>query len=363
MIASIIFAAGVLLAVACKLDLLGHDMPRAAWTGLQIAIALWFLIALVHVRKAPLLAIPMLLMLYLFPFSLQRLRPAGVPNEPGLLAYLRENKVVGASVGMRVGGKNYFAGYGGEDKFGATPTPQTRYQIASVTKTFTGHVLSENFDASLVPLATHSAGLPDTPEGSEFLRRFLLHPFDYYAHYDAEDLARDVADTSARLPKGKWHYSNLGFCLLGRELRMSERRFGNISYESPDRVAAGYNAIGVRTALWSAGVCHGAGGLYASAADLLDYVRRPSGAKKIYFEDGEHTMGLGWMFKDGVWYHSGATFGNTSFVAHEPDSDSAVVLLISGVAHDIDSFGLAFMRELLRGQTKQLVPGDAAVSE
>jgi hypothetical protein len=99
---------------------------------------------------------------------------------------------------------------------------------------------------------------------------------------------------------------------------------------------------------WSAGVCHGAGGLYASAADLLDHVRRPSGAKKIHFEDGEHAMGLGWMFEDGVWYHSGATFGNTAFVAHEPVSDIAVVLLISGVAQDIDSFGLAFMRELLR---------------
>jgi hypothetical protein len=345
--AAILFAIGVLLAVSCKLDFFGHALPRAAWTGLQIAVAMWLVVALLQLRKAPLLAIPMLALLYLLPFNLPRLQPVGIPHESKLLDYLRANNVVGASVGMYVAGKSYFAGYGGEEKLGARPTQHTQYQIASVTKTFTGQVLSENFDASLVPLATHSSGLPDVTEANGFLARFLLHPFDYYAHYDAEDVARDVANPAGRRPHGTWHYSNIGFCWLGHELGMSDRRFGNISYERTARVAAGYNAASVRTTPWNAGACHGAGGLHASAADLLEHVRRPSGAKKIYFHDVEHTMGLGWMFANGVWYHSGATYGNTAFVAHEPVSDTAVVLLISGVAQDIDAFGLALMRELI----------------
>ncbi|MGH8251227.1 MAG: serine hydrolase domain-containing protein [Steroidobacteraceae bacterium] len=337
MIARILFIVGIVLAASCRLDFFGHDFPRVVWTGLQAAAVLWLVIALVQLGKAPLLAIPALLLLYLFPLNLAHLEPAGIPNEPRLLTYLRANNVVGASVGMHVKGRQYFAGYGGVRKFGARPTPHTQYQIASVTKIFTGHVLSENFDAALVPLATHSSGLPDITQGVGFPLRFLLHPFDYYAHYDAEDLARDLVNFEEpgkrhALPKGKWRYSNIGFCLLGRELRMHERRFGNISYERSEQLAAGYNAAGVRTALWSAGVCHGAGGLHASAADLLDHVRRPSAAKEIYSDDGEHVMGLGWMFRDGIWYHSGATFGNTAFVAHEPISDTAVVILVSGVA-------------------------------
>ena len=353
LIPSLMLIVGLLLAGVCRFDMLGPSLPGPFWKALTVAVALWLVGAVLLVRKSPLLVIPAALLLYLLPFNFSALEPVGVPNESRLLEYFRDNNVVGAVVGMHVNGQTYFAGYGGVNKLGELPSAQTQYQIASVTKTFTGHLLSQQFEPALVPLATHSSGLPDITEGKGFLIRFLSHPFDFYKHYNATDLERDLAyfrnesGEEEKSPTSAWRYSNLGFCSLGLKLGMANSRFGNIGYARPQNVAAGYNAAAVRTSLWSPGICHGAGGLHASAADLLGYVRRPTLAKVVYYDDGEHTMGLGWMLSDGIWYHGGATFGNTAFVAHEPSSDTALVILISGVAREIDSFGLDFVKHLL----------------
>lgn len=348
--ATAMLVSGFLLAIMCRMDMFGHFFPQWFWTALTVAVSIWLIVAIAQMRRAPLLIVPAVILLYLFPFNLTVLKPVGIPNESRLLEYLQSNNAVGAAVGIHVRGKTFFAGYGGVKKFGDLPTSHTQYQIASITKTFTGDVLSRQFDPALVPLATHSSGLPDITEGEGFLMHFLSHPFDFYAHYEFDDLQRDLlffqetAKTNVISAAGKWRYSNLGFCSLGITLGMGGRRFGNIGYERTKEIAAGYNAASVRTTLWSPGVCHGAGGLQASAADLLHFARLPSAAKVIYFDDGERQMGLGWMFKDGIWYHGGATFGNTTFVAHEPSSDTAVVLLISGVTQEIDSFGLDFIK-------------------
>ena len=357
---------GLLLAGTCRLDLLGHFLPGWFWTALTVAVALWLVGALLLVRRAPLLVIPGGLLLYLLPFNFSVLKPVGVPNESQLMEYFRANNVVGAAVGIHMNGQAYFAGYGGVKKLGELPSPHTQYQIASVTKTFTGHLLSQQFDPALVPLATHSSGLPDITEGKWFPLRFFANPLDFYRYYSTADLERDLTyfrykpDKELRSKTSKWRYSNLGFCSLGLNLGMASHDFGNIGYERPDNLAAGYNAAAVRTTFWSPGICHGAGGLHASAADLLDYVRRPTLAKVVHFDDGKQRMGLGWMLSDGIWYHGGATFGNTAFVAHEPSSDTALVILISGVAREIDSFGLGFMKHLLLLQDaqKKLVPAD-----
>lgn len=353
LIPSLMLIVGLLLAGMCRFDVLGPSLPGPFWKALTAAVALWLVGALLLVRKAPLLVIPAGLLLYLLPFNFSVLEPVGVPNESRLLEYFRDNNVVGAVVGIHVNGHTYFAGYGGVNKLGELPSAKTQYQIASVTKTFTGHLLSQKFDPALVPLATHSSGLPDITEGKGFLVRFLSHPFDFYKHYNATDLERDLtyfrneSGKDVKPPTSEWRYSNLGFCSLGLKLGIANGRFGNIGYNRPDNVAAGYNAAAVRTSLWSPGICHGAGGLHASAADLLSYVRRPTLAKVVHFDDGKHTMGLGWMLSDGIWHHGGATFGNTAFVAHEPSSDTALVILVSGVAREIDGFGLDFVKHLM----------------
>lgn len=365
MIPKVMLVVGLLLAGTCRLDLLGHFLPGWFWTALTVIVALWLAGALLLVRKAPWLVIPGGLLLYLLPFNFSALEPVGAPNESQLLEYFRANNVVGAVVGIHMNGHNYFAGYGGVKKFGELPSPHTQYQIASVTKTFTGHLLSQQFDHALVPLATHSSGLPDITDGKSFPLRFVSHPLDFYRYYSAVDLERDLtyfqhgSDKEMRPQTREWRYSNLGFCLLGLNLGMASHDFGKIGYERPDNLAAGYNAAAVRTTFWSPGICHGAGGLHASAADLLDYVRRPTLAKVVHFNDGKQRMGLGWMLSDGIWYHGGATFGNTAFVAHEPISDTALVILISGVGREIDSFGIGFMKQLLLLQdAQQSAPAD-----
>ena len=180
--ATAMLVSGLLLAIICRMDMFGHFFPQWFWTALTVAVSIWLIVAITQTRRAPLLIVPTVILLYLFPFNLTVLKPVGIPNESRLLEYLQSNNVVGAAVGVHVRGKTFFAGYGGVKKFGELPTSRTQYQIASITKAFTGDVLSRQFDPALVPLATHSSGLPDITEGEGFLMHFLSHPFDFYAH-------------------------------------------------------------------------------------------------------------------------------------------------------------------------------------
>jgi len=104
----------------------------------------------------------------------------------------------------------------------------TRFRIGSVTKTFTGVLVMQCRDDGLLDLDDPIGRHLDLPAHGELpIRRLLSHtsglqrePFgDVWDTLDSPDLDRlleDVARAERVLPPGRrYHYSNLGFALLG----------------------------------------------------------------------------------------------------------------------------------------------------
>src|SRR2546421_1854887 len=107
-------------------------------------------------------------------------------------------------------------------------TPETQYPIASITKTFVAASLFQLRDAGELalddPLDRH---LPESPHGPT-LRRLLAHlsgiqrevpgerVWETLEFPTREELLERLGDVSHVLEPGvAWHYSNLGYVLLG----------------------------------------------------------------------------------------------------------------------------------------------------
>lgn len=195
-------------------------------------------------------------------------------------------------------------------------TPDTVFELGSVSKTFTALLLAamaargqlalhEAVDrllpahwpsvavrsrepVRLLHLATHTAGLPRLPPGllAAALPAWNSNP---YASFGEEELRAALARTTVRVsPGSRYRYSNYGVGLLGRA--MAERAglpYGELLAErvlsplglgattcAPD--AAG-RAVGYRRGRalppWQIPGLPGAGAVRASGADLLRYLR------------------------------------------------------------------------------------------
>ncbi|WP_250301603.1 beta-lactamase family protein [Streptomyces sp. NBC_01387] len=132
---------------------------------------------------------------------------------------------------------------------GTTPAPvlpraSLRYELGSLSKTFTGLLLAEldrcgelsvdDAVADHLPLpprlpryarritlrhlATHTSGLPRVPR--DMIAGAVLRPYaNGYAHYDTGRLLHAFTRTRTRhAPGSRWHYSNFGLALLGSAL-------------------------------------------------------------------------------------------------------------------------------------------------
>jgi CubicO group peptidase (beta-lactamase class C family) len=107
-------------------------------------------------------------------------------------------------------------------------TPDTQYRIGSITKTFTAVALLQLRDAGALalddPVERH---VPDVAHGSVTLRRLVSHlsglqrepAGEIWETLEAPDRARFLAEVGEAEqvlpPAAVWHYSNLGFALLG----------------------------------------------------------------------------------------------------------------------------------------------------
>lgn len=171
-------------------------------------------------------------------------------------SFFDENKPTGMAVAVIDNGKVSFLNYGLTDKEGAPIDEHTRFEIASVTKTFTGLLLADMvaddaFGASLndpadkylpfdLPekdgkeielwhLATHTSGLDRMPSNY----RMSHNP---YADYDMEKLTEYFASSPQLLsvPGEKYAYSNLAMGTLGVALtQMDGREYnGGLGFEA-----------------------------------------------------------------------------------------------------------------------------------
>ncbi|MDX6376479.1 MAG: hypothetical protein QOE98_782 [Gaiellaceae bacterium] len=286
---------------------------------------------------------------------------------------------------------------------GPVPDGDTRFEIGSNTKSFTG-VPRADMDLrgevhladpvstylperqlprwntrppTLAELATHRAALPNVPRGMnawELAFALGLRSRDPWAGIDPTAYHNLVRQTRPRKPPGqRFSYSSLGFGLLGDALAaraempyeqlLADRVCAPLGMHSTDTSVLGQlpgRSRRGRTRPPLRDLMPAAGAIRSTAGDLLRFLGAalapadaplgPAFARAT--ESRERVgrrfpigIGLGWMVlsrppKPRMVWHNGGTWGFRSFAAVLPDQRCAVVVL-SNTARGVDRLGFA----------------------
>jgi D-alanyl-D-alanine-carboxypeptidase/D-alanyl-D-alanine-endopeptidase len=286
---------------------------------------------------------------------------------------------------------------------GEVPDELSLFEIGSITKAFTGVLLADmtlrgevaledplsrhlpgpqpawrHREPTLLELATHRSGLPNTPTGIG--RRELVYALgfgerDPWADLSEADFRTLVTrESPRRAPGGRMRYSSMAVALLGDALAaraatpydelLRERVLGPLGMDA--------TAIAVPPS-WSSKLLGGhsrrgrprppledhmaaAGGLRSNARDMLRFLaaclappREPPGpalalAQRPHARIGKRLeMGLGWIVpnrprRPRVIWHNGGTWGYRSFAGFAPERATAAVVM-SNTARSVDRLG------------------------
>ncbi|HLD54025.1 MAG TPA: serine hydrolase [Sediminibacterium sp.] len=324
------------------------------------------------------------------------------PIQAKLDSIINLNTVPGILVASSVKGKHQFFTAGVADKKSNLAfTPETQFEIGSISKTFTAFLLESVLqknniaDTSLITqflpdslaknkaivgiqllhLLNHTSGLPRLPENIG-IPQDRLQP---YANYNKDNLYYYLNITE---PKtfGKIAYSNLGVGLAG----VIAENISNKSYqqllieyinkpfqlkhtgiESAKRMpkASGYFGNEVAS-YWDMNILVGAGGIKSDANDLLQYLdfmasnqslpvvksvlqKTTQLNKQVAIAKAWHTIE-----KDGktlLYWHNGGTYGFSTFAAFNPITQNSIVVVINAFnKNDIaDKLGIEIMTYFL----------------
>jgi CubicO group peptidase (beta-lactamase class C family) len=326
----------------------------------------------------------------------------GTPVDEGVLR-ARVDRLGGADAGIGIAmaivdpqGTRYVS-YGQTGRGSAIGT-DTGFEIASVTKVFTGLLLAEMVrrgevalddpvarflpdvvlparagarPIALLDLVTHTSGLPFMPDDLP-----ALDDPAGAAAYDADGLHRFLARARlADAPGTTWDYSNLGYFLLGEALArragldfetlLATRILGPLGLERTQFVrapspamAVGHDAV-LGPAPYFASMpvfsrMPAAGGLVSTPRDLARFLaivlgREPSplapalrsmlDVTRPKGRDGER-QAVGWVVEgDGpsrLVLHDGGSFGFASALAFRPSTGTGVVVLSNQLAGVVD---------------------------
>jgi D-alanyl-D-alanine-carboxypeptidase/D-alanyl-D-alanine-endopeptidase len=277
------------------------------------------------------------------------------------------------------------------------------FEIGSITKTFTGLILSEMVvdkkvsldtpvrellppgtvakpagpEITLLSLATHHSGMARMPDN--------FHPADPanpYADYTEKDLFEYIAKTGLALkPDAKFEYSNVGMGLLGDALAHKaadtysdllkqdvlsplhmEHTFIVLPRAEQANFLEGHNGMDKPVHAWDLDAMAPAGGIRSDVRDMLKYMAAqlhpPAGtvaqAVELQHEvradmDGAK-IAINWMFdpRDANYDHAGGTGGFTSYAFFNTKDDVASVVLVNRSSGLAESLG-AQIAELLEG--------------
>jgi CubicO group peptidase (beta-lactamase class C family) len=293
---------------------------------------------------------------------------------------------------------------------GVEATPDTRYAIASITKTFTAVSVLQLRDAGKLdlddPLSKH---LPEAAHGTPTLRRMLAHAsglqreppgeiWETLTFPGEEDLLRGLEEAEQVLPPmAAWHYSNLAYALLGVVVsrisgtpfrdHVQERLLGPVGLEQttwgPGEDAAlpyfvePYSDSVRREPVLELGGKGGESGLYSTVGDLARWgaflcdpdesVMAPSSVAELHDLNvmAEANWTLGWGLGIELWRrrerifggHTGGFPGFLSILAYSRrDRVGAVVLTNAGNWPNLSPTGLDLAEAALEELAPQLEP-------
>lgn len=316
-------------------------------------------------------------------------RPGTAPGpartgDAGLVADLEagiaDARGLGALSAARIaGGRTVFAGLGAVD--GRAPTPDTPYELGSVTKTWTGMLLADAADrgelaltdrvdrhlpelagapvgeVTLEELATHTSGLPTLPAVDPLTGLRNVDPYGSWRTGEVIAAARGLEPTA----RGSHRYSNLGMALAGHAvaraagaadwpallrarllepLGMTDTSIVPAGGPEPAGAAPPHRANGWPAPWWTGdGFAPAGSSTRSTAADLARFAaavldgsapglaaltpRRPSGP--------DESVGLAWITQHtpagtSVW-HNGGTAGSSTMLAIDPVARTAVLVL------------------------------------
>jgi len=359
--------------------------------------------------------------LILFPFLMFSMAsakpPAGVQRR--LDAWIKDQPGGVAAAWVDRDGTTFFQA-GQLDREDLRPiTPDTQFEIGSVTKVFTALLLAESerlgqvnrhdsaakyllppgdpaqaalAKITLLSLTTHTSGLPRLP--ANIGPNPDANP-DPYATYDRAALVEALRTHGRDAVVGRAvAYSNFGGAVLGEALAaawgasytdalrehvltplaMSATSVGLAGTPPPANLAPGH-AGGKRVPSWTFLAGAPAGALRSSTRDMAVFLTACLGGRDAALRSAfEATMqpqhavaetggqiGLGWMItadrENPVYWHNGATAGSHAFVAFSPKAGAGVVLL-ANVQKGSEALGF----ELLGGQPPLPTPKETALS-
>jgi CubicO group peptidase (beta-lactamase class C family) len=255
-------------------------------------------------------------------------------NELAAKYFGKGKPIVGGVIGIVAGDKIYTKGYGRVSLNNETvPDIDTVYEIASLSKTFTGVLLGEmaargelSLDDTLdrfvpegnkVPryegktvtlrqLATHSSGLPRLP--TDFWEVAAPEPDNPYKFYTSEKIERFLDTYQLTVaPDSRYEYSNLGGSVLGYamgkktgktyEQLVQERicrplGMANTAVELTDtmreKLATPYDEKKQPVKNWDLPGFAAGGGLRSSMRDMLQFAQAAAGVFDAFPELAAH---------------------------------------------------------------------------
>ena len=296
-------------------------------------------------------------------------------------------------------------------------TPDTQYRIGSITKTFTAAAILQLRDSGSLDIAAPVGEyVPELPDRRATIQDVLSHAsglqreepgaeWEPIRFISREELLARLAEVERVLePRDEWHYSNLGFALLGEivgrvsgqpyEQYVEEGLFGPAALERTTWEPAEGAAVGYHCEPWTdvvhveqppdLGGGRPAGQLWSTTADLARWagflrnpdpdVLRPETAAemcRVQTLADQRTWRLAWglglmLFRDGDRVFAGHSGGMNGFLANlgwetHGETGSALLVNATGAQFSVDAAGVGLAvkaAELAGAPPEPWRPGD-----
>lgn len=308
---------------------------------------------------------------------------------------------MGMSVAVLKDGHVAYFNYGQVAKDGEPVTENTIYDIASLTKTFTGVLLADlslqgmvdldtplteffpeakasrdDVQVTLRHLATHSSGYPRDVAA--------INPLNPFANFSRSDMETFLSlNPPKRVPGTVYEYSNLAMGILGEVLgdaygssydeALRERILDKLDMNSTvlqfdeellARKAKPHLESGTPARRWDFDALRAAGGLASTTRDLARFMAAHMGGLAIDSELSEATnlalqihlraqrsLGLGWHIGiepyGRIFDHNGLVGGYCSSIVMCPSRNSGVVVLVNN-AGSVDGLARSLLTKIAK---------------